>query len=150
MNAQVTVGDTVELHSVLLGPLDLGADTIVTFPAAIPGFPELRRFALVETQRDDLVWMQSVDDAGVTLLLTDPFRAVPGFEIELPAADMAAFGPLPVGDALLVLAVVQLNDGSASTANLQSPIVIDRVRCVGRQVVLPESRYGMHHAITLD
>jgi flagellar assembly factor FliW len=150
MNAPAMVGETVELNSLLLGPLDLRADTIVTFPAAIPGFPALRRFALVDTQRDDLVWMQSVDDAGVTLLLADPFRAVAGFEVELPAADLAAFDTLPDGDALLVLVVVQLNDGAPSTANLQSPIVIDRARCLGRQVVLPDSRFGMHHPIALD
>lgn len=141
--------DVVLLDSVLLGPLEIRTDTVITFPAGLPGFVTLRRFALVETQRDDLVWLQSVDDAGLTFLLADPFALVPGFEVELPAADLAALGGADANQALLVLTVVQLDGGLPTAANLQSPVVIDRERRVGRQVVLPDSRYGMHHPIAI-
>lgn len=143
----MAVADFVQLSSVLLGPLEIRAETIFTFPAGLPGFVSLRNFALVETQRDDLVWLQSVDDPELTFLLADPFALVPGFEVEIPQADLAALGG---GDGdLLVLAVAQLEGGMPVTANLQSPIVFARDRRLGRQVVLPDSRYGMTHPITL-
>jgi flagellar assembly factor FliW len=94
--------------------------------------------------------LQSVDDAGLTFLLADPFVVVPGFEVDIPAADLATMGAASGQDALLVLTVVQLEGGRPASANLQSPIVIDRERRVARQVVLPDSRYGMHHAISID
>ncbi|MBC7841078.1 MAG: flagellar assembly protein FliW [Gemmatimonadaceae bacterium] len=149
MSAAMVSADVVLLDSVLLGPLEIRTDTVITFPAGLPGFVTLRRFALVETQRDDLVWLQSVDDAGLTFLLADPFALVPGFEVELPAADLAALGGADANQALLVLTVVQLDGGLPTAANLQSPVVIDRERRVGRQVVLPDSRYGMHHPIAI-
>lgn len=149
MSIAMPSAELVNLNSVLLGPLEIRADTVITFPAGLPGFASLRNFALVETQRDDLVWLQSVDDAELTFLLADPFAVVSGFEVELPAADLAAIGGPENGPALLVLTVVQLEGGQPSSANLQSPIVIDRERRVGRQVVLPDSRYGMHHPIVL-
>jgi flagellar assembly factor FliW len=143
----MAVADFVQLSSVLLGPLEIRPETIFTFPAGLPGFVSLRNFALVETQRDDLVWLQSVDDPELTFLLADPFALVPGFEVDIPPADLAAFGAAE--GALLVLAVAQLEGGVPVTANLQSPIVLDRDRRLGRQVVLPDSRYGMTHPITI-
>lgn len=141
--------ELVTLNSNLLGPLEIRAETVITFPAGLPGFVALRNFALVETQREDLVWLQSVDDADVTFLLADPFAAVTGFEVEIPTADLATLGSAGSEESLLVLAVAQLEGGRPTTANLQSPIVIDRERRVGRQVVLPDSRYGMHHPISI-
>ena len=149
MSTSVASAELVTLHSNLLGALEIRVETVITFPAGLPGFVALRNFALVETQREDLVWLQSVDDADVTFLLADPFAAVAGFEVEIPTADLATLGSCASEDSLLVLAVAQLEGGRPTTANLQSPIVIDRERRVGRQVVLPDSRYGMHHPISI-
>ena len=149
MSTSVASAELVTLHSNLLGALEIRVETVITFPAGLPGFVALRNFALVETQREDLVWLQSVDDADVTFLLADPFAAVAGFEVEIPTADLATLGSSGSEDSLLVLAVAQLEAGRPTTANLQSPIVIDRERRVGRQVVLPDSRYGMHHPISI-
>jgi flagellar assembly factor FliW len=150
MSIAMASAELVSLNSVLLGPLEIRPETVITFAAGLPGFVSLRHFALVETQRDDLVWLQSVDDAELTFLLADPFAVVPGFEVDIPAADLATLGVTASQPALLVLAVVQLEGGKPATANLQSPIVIDRERRVGRQVVLPDSPYGMHFAISID
>ena len=149
MSASLATAELVILNSSLLGPLEIRAETVITFPAGLPGFGALRNFALVETQREDLVWLQSVDDAEVTFLLADPFAAVTGFEVDIPTADLATLGSSGSEESLLVLAVAQLEGGRPTTANLQSPIVIDRERRVGRQVVLPDSRYGMHHPISI-
>ena len=147
MNGAVALEEMVHVDSLLLGPLELRSDTLIDFVSGLPGFPFMRRFALVETQRDDLVWLQSVDDATLTFLLADPFALVEGFAVELPAADLSALDATETADALLVLAVAQLDGGHPTSANLQSPVVINRERRIGRQVVLPDSQYGMQHPI---
>jgi flagellar assembly factor FliW len=141
--------DMLTLESVLLGPLELRADTVVRFAAGIPGFVTLRDFVLVETQRDELVWLQSVENSGLTFLLADPFALVAGFDVEIPPPDLAALGVRGTMDGLLVLVMTQLEGGMPVTANLQSPIVIDRTTRRGRQVVLTDSSWGMHHPITI-
>jgi flagellar assembly factor FliW len=150
MNGALATEETLHIESLLLGALDIRAETIIDFAAGLPGFPAMHRFALIETQRDDLVWLQSIDDASLTFLLADPFALVAGFDVELPAADLAALDASAAPDSLLLLAVVQLDAGHPVAANLQSPVVIDRHRRIGRQVVLPDSRYGMQHPIRLD
>jgi len=149
MSAQTAADDIHTLDSVLLGPLEIRGDTVIRFTAGIPGFVTLRNFALVETQRDDLVWLQSVDDASLTFLLADPFAVVPGFEVNIPTPDLKALGVSGAADGLLVLVMTQLEGGVPVSANLQSPVVINRVNRRGRQVVLPDSTWGMHHPITI-
>jgi len=149
MSTLMAAGDLRTLDSLLLGPLEIRGDTVIRFAAGVPGFVALRDFALVETQRDELVWLQSVDDAGLTFLLADPFALVPGFEVDIPTADLAALGVSGAADGLLVLVMTQLDGGMPVSANLQSPIVIDRASRRGRQVVLPDSSWGMHHTITI-
>ncbi len=149
MNIAAPAQKMLVCNSHLLGSIELAPDTIITFAAGLPGFASLHRFTLVETQRDDLVWLQSVDDEAMTLLLADPFCVVPGCTIDLPAPDLATLGAPTDGDALLVLVVAQLIDGIPSRINMQSPIVVNRERMVGRQVVLSDSRYGMHHPVTI-
>jgi flagellar assembly factor FliW len=149
MSTSAATAELMTLDSVLLGPLEIRPETVINFPAGLPGFAGLRNFALVETQRDELVWLQSVDDAELTFLLADPFAVVPGFAVDIPVADLAFLDAASREPALLVLTVVQLDGGQPVSANLQSPIVIDRERRVGRQVVLPDSRFGMHHPIVI-
>jgi flagellar assembly factor FliW len=149
MSAVTATGDIQTLNSLLLGPLEIRGDTVIHFAAGLPGFVALRNFALVETQRDELVWLQSLDDAALTFLLADPFALVPGFEVDIPTADLAALGITGDVHGLLVLVMTQLDGGIPVSANLQSPIVIDRACRRGRQVVLPDSSWGMHHPITV-
>jgi flagellar assembly factor FliW len=150
MSAATLLVDALTVDSALLGALEIRPESVVTFAAGLPGFQSLRRFALVETQRADAVWLQSIDDTDVTLLLVDPFAVAPGFAVEVPTADLEALGAPTDTDSLLVLAVAQFRNGVPAEANLQSPIVIRRDRCIGRQVVLPDSKFGMHTPITLD
>jgi flagellar assembly factor FliW len=149
MNSAAPVREMLVCKSHLLGSIEIALDTIITFAAGLPGFASLHRFTLVETQRDDLVWLQSVDDEAMTLLLADPFCVVPGCTIELPAPDLATLGTPTDADDVLVFVVAQLIDGVPSRLNMQSPIVINRERMIGRQVVLSDSRYGMHHPVTI-
>ena len=150
MSMLMAQAEMLRLESVLLGPLEIRSDTVITFPAGLPGFTAMRSFALVDTQRDELVWLQSVDDPELAFLLADPFTVVPGFEVDIPAPDLAAISGSGARDALLVLVVVQLEGGVPVAANLQSPMIIDRERRQGRQVVLPDSDYSMHHPITIE
>jgi flagellar assembly factor FliW len=149
MSASATTAELIRLESVLLGPLDIRPETVVSFPAGLPGFVTLRNFALVDTQCDELVWLQSVDDPDLTFLLADPFVMVPGFAVDIPAADLAVLAGDTPEPNLLVLVVTQLEGGVPVSANLQSPIVVNRDTRRGRQVVVPDSRYGMHHAIVV-
>lgn len=137
------------VDSTLLGRLEVPAERVLTFPAGLPGFEGLRQFVLVATQREGLHWLQAVEDAGLSFLLADPFRVVEGYAVDLPPTELAALGPTDDDTPPLVLAVAVIESGLSGSLNLQGPIVINPATRLARQVILPDSAWGMAYPAVL-
>jgi flagellar assembly factor FliW len=118
-----------------LGSLTLPAEALLTFPEGIFGFPEHRRFALLQAAQRELYWLQSVDDPDLTFLLADPFHYFPGYALDLPRDDASVIQVTKLSD-VVILAIVTLGrGGEQATANLQGPVAINLSARLGRQVV---------------
>ncbi|MCU0626537.1 MAG: flagellar assembly protein FliW [Gemmatimonadaceae bacterium] len=148
MSAAAAAASPVVIESPLLGRLEIPADLVITFAAGLPGFGALRRFALLATEEPALNWLQSVDDGAITFLVVDPFSFVADYAVELPPGEIAALGATPDAPPL-VLAIATLGADETATLNLQGPLAIDPRTRRGRQVVLPDSPWGMAHPIRL-
>lgn len=135
---------SLEVRSELLGTLEVPAHRVFDFPEGLVGFPECRRFALMDA-RPGVYWLQSLDHPALTFVVADPFAWVEGFEFDLD---------IPPGlstDELAVLAIVTLprEDGAPATLNLQGPLLLSFVAGTGRQLVLQRSPWGIRHPIDL-
>jgi flagellar assembly factor FliW len=131
-----TPGPTLTVPSRVLGSLTLPAEALLTFPEGIFGFPEHRRFALLQAAQGELYWLQSVDDPDLTFLLADPFHYFPGYALDLPPDDAFVIQVTNLSD-VVILAIVTLGRGGESaTANLQGPVAINPRTHLGRQLVI--------------
>jgi flagellar assembly factor FliW len=149
MSTAAPASPPLVVDSTLLGRLEVPAARVLTFPAGLPGFEALRRFVLVGTQGEGLHWLQSVEDAALSFLLADPFRFVEGYAVEVPPADLAALGPVAEDAPPLVLAVAVIERGMTGSLNLQGPIVINPATRLARQVIFPDSPWGMAYPAVL-
>ena len=73
------------------GPIDVDAESVLTFPVGLPGLEHCTRFKLLhDSARDTPVvrWLQSLDDPDVTFSVVDP--AVFGVRYELTLSDEEA------------------------------------------------------------
>jgi flagellar assembly factor FliW len=139
----------IQIPSDLLGPLTVGDDEIYAFATGIFGFPECRRFVLVDGGREGLYWLQSAEQASLAFLLVDPFHYQPGYEADLPDADLAHIG-VASPESLLVLTIVTLAKPLQScTVNLQAPIAFNTQTRQARQVVLAGDRYSVRAPLFL-
>jgi flagellar assembly factor FliW len=143
-------GTQVTVESALLGSITVPEESVYTLPAGLVGFERYTRFALVPSGREGVFWLQSLDEPALAFVLADPFRVAAGYAVELPDADVAAIGATRAEDVLL-LAVVTLNGtpGGTPTANLRAPLAFNVPSRRGRQVVLPDDRYGTAEPLTL-
>lgn len=134
----------MHIRSELLGTVAVAEDELIEFPTGIFGFPECRRFVLLQGSRDGTFWLQSVEHATLAFLLVDPFAFIPGYVVDVPAGDLAELG-VTERDGLAILAIVTLPRSRTErpTANLQGPIALDLRRRVGRQIVIPDSAWGV-------
>jgi flagellar assembly factor FliW len=139
------------VESEILGHLSVPETECLTFSDGILGFPACRRFVLVPTSRPELFWLQSMEHGSLAFLLADPFALVEGFSVDLPEAELAALRPSdPKKVGVLAIVTLPRSAGEAATANLQGLLAINFGEGLGKQIVLPESTYGIRWPIDLQ
>ncbi len=134
------------IETVRFGPLEVDETKILEFPDGLLGFPGCRRFALLQTSPDPvLFWMQSVDDPALAFVVCDPLDFVPDYQVPIRKDEVAALGLEDLNDCQ-VLVIVNRVDG-AYTANLLGPLVVGTQTRRGRQLVLSDKRYSTRHRL---
>jgi len=121
---------------------DFSEASDVRFPWGLPGFPHLRRFALVETPAmEPSMWLRSATAARVALPLVDPWAWFRDYEPLLPAYAYVTLELSGDEDAIVANVVLPAEAGRPPTVNLFAPIIINRRTRIGRQIVLENSAY---------
>ena len=124
------------------GTLSVDDDRIITLTDAILGFPDQRRFALLPAGGGSpFLYLQSADVPTLAFADLDPLVLVPDYEV--PPEEGARWGP-PDEWAVLVLCTITATERSA---NLRSPLVINRRTREGGQIVL-SLPYPFHHPLS--
>lgn len=106
------------------GAVDVIVDSIIEFPDGLIGLGG-SRYALLSTQSTSpFLWLQSLDNPGVALPVTNPHRFFEGFAVELADADAENLGFDDGEPADVYVTVTASNVASDITVNLKAPILI--------------------------
>lgn len=136
------------IASRVLGETLVSPDQLVHFPEGLHGFEQHHEYVLVPTPRDGFWWLQSTEEPGLAFLLTDPFRAHPGYEVDLGAGDALFLGLEGPDDALvLTLVTLPADPSGTATTNLRGPLVLNVRTRRARQVVRADDRYALQEPV---
>jgi flagellar assembly factor FliW len=138
----------VKLETSRFGTLDLQEERVIRVPSGLYGFPDSKRFTLLEHKKGSpFVWFQSVDNGSLAFVLIDPLLVKPDYEVRISPEDMKELQLADAPDGIQTLAIVNIASGEKVqlTVNLLSPIVINVKQKFGKQVILPDSRYSLRH-----
>ena len=103
----------------------------------MPGFPQLRSFALVRLDEAGLLYaLRSVETPEVRFLVVPPAPFFPDYEPELEDATAARLGLAGAEEALLLLVVTPGERPQDATVNLLAPLVVNARTAAAAQVVL--------------
>lgn len=117
----------------------------LVFPAGLPGFPDVRRFALVRWGDGDSPFslLRSLEDPDLAFVLVPPNLFFPNYAPELDD-DTAERLRLHDSEDALVLVMVTVGERAAdATANLIAPVVVNRRTREAAQVVLVGSEHDL-------
>ena len=136
------MGNTIKTPH--FGSIDFKDQEVIHFPKGIPGFYELTRFLLIDSQDyQPFKFLQSVDEPTISLPLLSPLVVKPDYELNLSDQQRCVLG-LEESKKVLVYCVVTLNrDPAGSTANLVSPVVINPEKQVAAQLTITEGGYAV-------
>ncbi|MEX2229410.1 MAG: flagellar assembly protein FliW [Dehalococcoidia bacterium] len=133
--------------------IEIAPERIYAMEPALGGFPDMRRYVLINEEDSPVEWLQSLDDASVVFALIEPFLFMPDYSFELSEADMDGLGVESPDDVLVRCLVTLREDPSGITANLLAPLIFSRRTHLARQIILQDSempiRFPLFEAIEL-
>jgi flagellar assembly factor FliW len=137
-------GPSLAVDNTRIGPLEVAENQIITFGEGILGFGDFHRYVLLaRPETAPLALLQCVDQPELAFLVTDPTSLVSRLNLgrlNSTLHELEANGP----EDLQVLVTLTIPKGrpTDATANLVSPILINRRTQLGKQVVLENQNYS--------
>ncbi len=136
----------MEVRTTRFGLVEIAEDRIITIPKGLLGFSKQTRYCLLELGSDAcFFWLQSLDDADLAFVVTDPNLFVPDYAVPIRPDQMAELGLQRLEDAQAFCIVNKVDD--VLTGNLQGPLVVNTITRSGEQLVLAEKRWTTRHTL---
>lgn len=137
------------VETVRFGSVEVDDETLIHFPEGLYGLPDDRLFCLITDETmPSIWWLQSTNTPWVTLMVTDPFRYFPTYELVVPDQTAASLKTEEAGDLVVYTTLTADSKEPALYANLLGPIVINYQERLGAQVAQDSNRYSARHRVT--
>jgi flagellar assembly factor FliW len=125
------------------GEIEYDPANTLLFPEGLIGFEELRQFVVMPSRKEGpLFWIQSVEDAQVAFVLTDPSKFFLSYQV---APDATERKKLEIGedDACMAICIVTVPPSQEITFNLAAPILFAPKTNRALQVILEGTQYDI-------
>ncbi|WP_333638029.1 flagellar assembly protein FliW [Tissierella praeacuta] len=131
------------------GEVEIEKDKIIYFQEGIPAFEEEKEFVLIlnEDKESPFHSLQSVNKEELSFVVVNPFEIFDDYDILLPDIAINKLKIEKEEDLNIYTIVVIPEDIKKMTTNLSGPIVINRKKMLGKQVILDDERYTTKHFI---
>ena len=116
--------DAVTLRSTRFGELEIPAEAVLEFPNGLIGLGGSRYTLLARSDDAMFVWLHSVDDPGIAIPLTNPWKFYEDYAVELSDADEERLGITDPAAAQVYVTVRAAEAIEDFTANLRAPILL--------------------------
>ncbi|MBO5826570.1 MAG: flagellar assembly protein FliW [Treponema sp.] len=123
------------------GVVQVQDDKILTFEEGLFGFEDYKKFALIDSEYEPFIWLQSIENQNLAFLIIDPFLVCSSYEADIDDSSLAKIGVTKPEDVVIMTIVTVPKDGSAITANFQGPLVINKQNKKCLQVILTDNRW---------
>ncbi len=131
----------MEVKTKVNGIVNVEEKQLVTFPEGLLGFEKFKKFALIDSEYEPFIWLQSIEESGLAFLMVDPFLICSEYEADIDDSSLKNIGVESAEDIIIMTLITIPKDGSEITANFLGPIVINKKNRKCLQVVLNDSRW---------
>jgi flagellar assembly factor FliW len=130
------------------GIIQIEDDSVYSFPQGVYGFEDVDSFAVFMHDEDGVsfVYLQAVRSAYPCFLVFSPWDMSPNYDPQMSEEDLRFLGVESEKDLIfLVIATVPADDVRKLSINTKSPVVLNPLRMIGRQVILLNEDYSVRY-----
>ena len=136
----------MKVQTTRFGELTVAADRVIEFPLGVLGFPEFRRWILLQASpHSPFFWLQSLDATDLAFILVQPHLCFRDYQVRVQVEELKVVSLDDVADAEVF--VICNRAGDRITANLQGPLIFNARSRQARQMVLCDRHLTTHHEI---
>lgn len=133
------------IYETKIGTFDISEENVISFKNGIPGFENLRKFAIISlAEAEPIKWLTSLEDKNVALPIVDPWLIFSDYSVNLNQSVLDELEN-PKRENVLVFCVISLK--TQVTVNLIAPIVVNLEKGIGLQVILEGTNYTTKHPV---
>jgi flagellar assembly factor FliW len=115
---------------------------IITFPEGIPGFVNNREYVLVQLPEYlPFEWLACTDKSHPRFAIINPVLFKPDYAPRIIKEQLEGLGIKKKEDILIYVIITIMENPEETTANLIGPLVINRVKRIGKQIIIDDDRY---------
>ncbi len=128
------------------GQLEVDDARLITFDEGILGFPDQKRYALVQTgEGSGFYWLQAVCTPELAFVVCDPRLFVTDYQVPVKTEDLQSIELADASTGQVFIIVNKVKD--LLTGNFQGPLVVNVENRHGKQLVLSDKRYSTRHPL---
>lgn len=128
------------------GQLTISEEEVIEFPFGVLGFPENKKFCLVDPGDETLIlWLQSLDDPNLAFPLLEPKIFRTDYSVRLSGTELRELKLDNINQSAVFSILTIPDQIDQMTANLKAPLVINLKEQIAKQVVLQENEYSIKH-----
>ena len=138
----------IKVKTSRFGEIEVDQKDVITLPAGLIGFPELKQYVLLDHDTDSpFKWLQSVDDGVIAFVLINPLLFKPDYMVEVTEAEVSDLKLDAEEDAVISVIITMPSNPQNMTANLKAPLIFNLKNRFGKQIILNNSNYTTRHSI---
>ena len=124
------------------GEMDIPEDNLISVPEGIFGFEDYTKYALIDSDYEPFIWLQSTENRDVAFLIVDPFLICSTYETDIDDETLSKIGIKKPEDIIIMTIVTVPSKGKKITANFAGPLVINKNSRECMQVILNDNRWS--------
>jgi len=141
----------MKVYTTHFGEIEINDDTIITFPAGILGFPQYKKYALIDVDENSpLKWLHSIEEPSLAFVVTDPNLFRPDYSIDAWKKDLEDIQVTNAEEVIVLVLVTVPTDPSKMTANLKGPVLINTSNNLAKQLVVDNPEYDIKYRLLPD
>lgn len=140
----------MNIYTKNFGEVTVDADKIITFPAGIVGFPDLKQFMLIydeEKSDSNIKWLQSLDEPNFAMPVIDPLKVKEDYNPVVEDELLTDLGNFDESDMLVLITITVPSDVENMSVNLAAPIVINAANKRAIQIIIDQPEYVVKYPI---
>lgn len=141
----------MKVNTTRFGTIDVDEDQVVTLTEGMLGFSECGRFVMMDDEiGDPFMWMQSLEIPSLAFVVIDPAVILPSYHFSVKKEQIKGLETEDINELQVHVIVTMAANILDVTVNLQGPLVVNKEKRIGTQIVLNDPNFSTRHPLFTD